>query len=65
VQEIRILQRERDPGAPVWLYTAGSILVLIFTLMVIAGLTWGAGRLNNAVGEPEPVEEKQAPPRAA
>ncbi|OBA77766.1 hypothetical protein A9W99_04370 [Mycobacterium sp. 1164966.3] len=65
VQEITILQRERDQSAPVWLYTAGSILVLIFTLMVIAGLTWGAGRLNNAVGEPEPVEEKQAPPRAA
>jgi hypothetical protein len=65
VQEITILQRERDQSAPTWLFTAGSIVVLIFTLMVIAGLTWGAGRLNNAVGEPEPVEEKQAPPRAA
>ncbi|OBF79693.1 hypothetical protein A5791_10930 [Mycobacterium sp. 852002-51163_SCH5372311] len=65
VQEITILQRERDQSAPTWLFTAGSIVVLIFTLMVIAGLTWGAGRLNNAVGEPEPVEEKQAPPQAA
>jgi hypothetical protein len=65
VQEITILQRERDQNAPVWLYTAGSIVVLILTLMVIAGLTWGAGRINNAVTEPEPVEEKRSVPRAA
>ncbi len=65
VQEITILQRERDMSAPTWLFTAGSILVLIFTLMVIAGLTWGAGRLNKAVVEPERVEEKQPLPRAA
>ncbi len=65
VQEVTILQRERDQNAPVWLFTAGSIVVLILTLMVIAGLTWGAGRLNNAVSEPEPVEEKQPVPRAA
>jgi hypothetical protein len=65
VQEVTILQRERDQNAPAWLFTAGSILVLIFTLMVIAGLTWGAGRLGNAVTEPEPVEEKQPLPKAA
>ena len=65
VQEVTILQRERDQNAPAWLFTAGSILVLIFTLMVIAGLTWGAGRLGNAVTEPEPVDEKQPLPRAA
>ncbi|OBI93949.1 hypothetical protein A5660_12720, partial [Mycobacterium alsense] len=39
VQEITILQRERDQNAPVWLFTAGSIVVLILTLMVIAALT--------------------------
>ena len=65
VQEITILQRERDLNAPGWLFTAGSILVLIFTLMVIAALTWGAGRINNAASQPEPVEEKQPLPRAA
>jgi hypothetical protein len=65
VQEITILQRERDQNAPAWLFTAGSIVVLFLTLMVIAGLTWGAGRINNAVSEPEPVEEKQPIPRAA
>lgn len=65
VQEITILQRERDQNAPVWLFTAGSFVVLFLTLMVIAGLTWGAGRLGNAVTEPEPVEDKQQTPRAA
>lgn len=65
VQEITILQRERDQNAPVWLFTTGSIVVLFLTLMVIAGLTWGAGRLGNAVTEPEPVEDKQPIPRAA
>ncbi len=65
VQEITILQRERDQNAPVWLFTAGSIVVLFLTLMVIAGLTWGAGRLGNAVTAPEPVEDKQQIPRAA
>jgi hypothetical protein len=65
VHEITILQRERDQNAPAWLYTSGSIVVLILTLMVIAALTWGAGRINNSVTEPEPVEEKQSIPRAA
>ena len=65
VHEITILQRERDQNAPGWLFTAGSILVLIFTLIVIAALTWGAGRINNAVTEPEPVEEKHPLPKAA
>lgn len=65
VQEITILQRERDQNAPVWLFTAGSLVVLILTLMVIAALTWGAGRLNSAENAPEPVQDKQAVPRAA
>jgi len=65
VHEITILQRERDQNAPAWLFTAGSVVVLILTLMVIAALTWGAGRINNAVTEPEPVEEKRSVPRAA
>lgn len=64
VLEVTILQRERDQSAPAWLFTAGGIVVLVLTLMVISALTWGAGRLNNAVGEPEPVEEKQPLPGA-
>jgi hypothetical protein len=65
VQEVTILQRERDQNAPLWLFTAGSIVVLFLSLMVIAGLTWGAGRIGNSRSEPEPVEEKQPVPRAA
>ncbi|MEM6107800.1 hypothetical protein AAHS21_16390 [Mycobacterium sp. 050272] len=65
VHEITILQRERDQNAPSWLYNAGSLVVLVLTLMVIAALTWGAGRINDALSEPEPVEEKQPLPRAA
>lgn len=64
VLEVTILQRERDQNAPAWLFTAGGIVVLFLTLMVIGGLTWGAGRLNNSIAEPEPVEDKQ-PARAA
>jgi hypothetical protein len=65
VQEVTILQRERDQNAPLWLFTTGSIVVLFLTLMVISALTWGAGRINNSLSEPEPVEERQPVPRAA
>jgi hypothetical protein len=36
--EVTILQRERDPNVPGWLFTAGGVVVLIF-VMVIAALT--------------------------
>lgn len=66
VLENTILQRERDPNAPEWLFTGGSILVLIFTLMVITALTWGAGRINNETTKPrQPEEEKHPLPEAA
>jgi hypothetical protein len=66
VHEITILQRERDQNAPGWLFTAGSILVLMLTLLVVAGLTWGAGRINNGVTAPkQPKEEEHPIPRAA
>ncbi|BDB42920.1 hypothetical protein Mkiyose1665_44580 [Mycobacterium kiyosense] len=66
VQEITILQRERDQNAPVWLFNVGSIVVLIFTLMVIAGITWGAGRINGGTSRPRRTEDAETPlPRAA
>ena len=46
VPEITIMQRERDQNTPAWLFTVGSVVVLAFTLMVIAALVWGAGRIN-------------------
>ncbi len=68
VLEVTILQRERDPGVPAWLFTAGGIVVLCFTLAVITALTWGAGRVNNRDTAPTQPEEQavdSSPPRAA
>ena len=69
VQEVTILQRERDQNAPAWLFTAGSLVVLFLTLMVITALTWGAGRINNAETVPKRSEEEKhtvpGTPRAA
>jgi hypothetical protein len=66
--EVSILQRERDPGVPAWLFTAGGVVVLFFTLCVITAITWGTGRINNSENAPnEPGEEavEHSPPRAA
>ncbi|OBG83996.1 hypothetical protein A5699_02830 [Mycobacterium sp. E802] len=46
VQEITILQRERNLNHPAWLYNVASLVVLVCTLILIAGLSWGAGRIN-------------------
>ncbi|EID15150.1 hypothetical protein MXEN_07661 [Mycobacterium xenopi RIVM700367] len=68
VLEVTILQRERDPNVPAWLFTTGGVIVLIFTLMVIAGLTWGAGRINahdTTPGQPDQKAADRSPPQAA
>ena len=46
VPEITILQRERNPDTPMVLWTVGGLVVLVCTLIMIGGLTWGAGRIN-------------------
>jgi hypothetical protein len=46
VPEITILQRERNPDTPMVLWTIGGLVVLVCTLIMIGGLTWGAGRIN-------------------
>ncbi|WP_396933599.1 hypothetical protein [Mycolicibacterium sp.] len=63
VQEITLLQRERNLNHPAWLFTVASLVVLVCTLILIAGLTWGAGRINARelaagakAGEPRPVQ---------
>jgi hypothetical protein len=60
VEEITILQRERNLDVPSWLFPAASIVVLLCTLALIAALTWGAGRINAreslAGSEPAPKE---------
>ncbi len=66
--EVSILQRERDPGVPAWLFTAGGVVVLFFTLSVISALTWGAGRINEGdTAPPQPQEPAldRVPPKAA
>ena len=50
VAEITILQRERNPDTPQALWLIGCLVVLTCTLILIGGLTWGAGRINR--GEP-------------
>jgi hypothetical protein len=46
VAEITILQRERNPDTPMALWTIGGLIVLACTLVLIGGLSWGAGRIN-------------------
>ncbi len=47
VAEITILQRERSPDIPESLWLIGCLVVLACTLAMVAGITWGAGRINN------------------
>ncbi|MET0900608.1 MAG: hypothetical protein ABWY45_22060 [Mycobacterium sp.] len=63
VPEITILQRERNFDLPSWLFTAASIVVLICTLILIAALTWGAGRINGT--EPQPARREDTRPRVS
>jgi hypothetical protein len=68
VLEVSILQRERDPNVPGWLFTAGGVVVLFFTLTVVTALTWGAGRINaRDTAPPQPQEPAldRSPPKAA
>jgi hypothetical protein len=48
VAEITILQRERNPDVPEVLWTIGCLVVLFCTLVMFAGLSWGAGRINRS-----------------
>jgi hypothetical protein len=48
VAEITILQRERSPQTPMVLWTIGGVVVLVCTLIMLGGLTWGAGRINRS-----------------
>jgi hypothetical protein len=48
VGEITILQRERNPETPQSLWLIGCLVVLTCTLILIGGLTWGAGRINRS-----------------
>jgi hypothetical protein len=47
VEEITVLQRERNLDVPGWLFSAASLVVLACSLLLIAALSWGAGRIND------------------
>ena len=61
VPEITILQRERNLDHPSWLFAAGGVVVLICTLILIAALTWGGGRINRTEEEPARLDEPVGP----
>jgi hypothetical protein len=48
VAEITILQRERNPETPAVLWTVGCLIVLFCTLVMLGGISWGAGRINRS-----------------
>jgi hypothetical protein len=48
VHEVTILQRERNPNTPAALWTIGCVVVLLCTLVLVGGLSWGAGRINRS-----------------
>ncbi|MBV8928472.1 MAG: hypothetical protein JO152_05040, partial [Mycobacteriaceae bacterium] len=64
VHEVTILQRERSFNHPAWLWTGACLVVLVCTLILVAALTWGAGRINNTEtptgSEPETRPRVQA-----
>jgi hypothetical protein len=60
VPEITILQRERSSDHPAWLWTTACLVVLACTLLLIAGMTWGAGRINRSETE-SPAEAEDRP----
>ena len=62
-QEITILQRERNPDAPGYLWVVGCLIVLVCTLLVVAGLTWGGARINRSEGR-EAIVEREPEPKA-
>jgi hypothetical protein len=61
VPEIMILQRERNLNHPTWLFAAGGVVVLVCTLILIAALTWGGGRINRTEEEPARLKEPVGP----
>jgi hypothetical protein len=47
-----VLQRERKPDVPLWLWTAAGAVVLLLTAGLLGALSWGVGRLARATAEP-------------
>ncbi|MGV0837609.1 hypothetical protein [Mycolicibacterium thermoresistibile] len=59
VAEITILQRERSDDIPASLWLIGCLTVLVLSLAMVAGISWGGGRINNS--EPSGSEAELEP----
>ena len=59
VSEITILQRERSPDIPESLWLIGCLIVLACSLAMVAGVTWGGGRIDKS--EPSGSEAELQP----
>ena len=46
IPEISLLQRERDLDVPGWTWTGAALFVLLCSLVLVAALSWGVGRLS-------------------
>lgn len=57
-REIEILQRERDLGAPTWLWTVGNAVVLVCSLAMLWGIAAAVGRISRSVREANDVSEQ-------
>ncbi len=63
VPEIELLQRERDLGAPAWLWGVASLVVLACSIALVSALSWGVGRLSAASGAPPVAQSTEPAPR--
>ena len=59
VHEITILQRERSPDISPTLWMVACLVVLVCTLILVAALTWAAGRINRTETPTEAEAEKR------
>ena len=49
-EELQVLQRERKPGVPLWLWTVAGGVVLALAIAFLYALSWGVARLARATG---------------
>jgi hypothetical protein len=59
----QLLQREQKPDVPVWLKTAGPLVVLAIALGFLSLLAWGLGRIGRATADTEAPTMRRRPTR--
>jgi hypothetical protein len=56
----RVLQRERRPDVPMWLWSAAGGVVFALTFGFLGALAWGVGRLARASTPPAPAPGRRS-----